>query len=80
VASNTGVPILRPAAQAAAEAGPAAEPVAAGDTASWLVDPETLLLVEDDAGDALLVVPRDRAQDVRAVVEALKKKGRGDKL
>jgi len=29
-----------------------------------------------DAGDAVLVVPRDRAQDVRAVVEALKAKGR----
>jgi len=26
------------------------------------------------------VVPRDRAQDVRAVVEALKARGRGDKL
>lgn len=33
-----------------------------------------------DAGDALLVVPRERAQDVRAVVEALKARGRGDKL
>jgi mannose-1-phosphate guanylyltransferase len=33
-----------------------------------------------DAGDALLVVPRDRAQDVRAVVEALKARGRVDKL
>ncbi len=33
-----------------------------------------------DAGDALLVVPRDRAQDVRAVVDALKAKGRSDKL
>ena len=33
-----------------------------------------------DAGDAVLVVPRDRAQDVRAVVEALKKAGRVDKL
>jgi len=33
-----------------------------------------------DAGDALLVVPRDRAQDVRAVVDALKARGRGDKL
>jgi len=55
VASNTGVPMLRPGTQAAAEAGPAAEPAAAGDTSSWLVDPETLLLVEDDPGDALLV-------------------------
>ena len=33
-----------------------------------------------DSGDALLVIPRDRAQDVRAVVEALKARGRGDKL
>jgi mannose-1-phosphate guanylyltransferase len=33
-----------------------------------------------DAGDAMLVVPRERAQDVRAVVEALKAQGRGDKL
>jgi mannose-1-phosphate guanylyltransferase len=33
-----------------------------------------------DAGDALLVVPRDRAQDVRAVVDALKAQGRSDKL
>jgi mannose-1-phosphate guanylyltransferase len=33
-----------------------------------------------DAGDALLVVPRDRAQDVRAVVDALKAAGRTDKL
>jgi len=33
-----------------------------------------------DAGDALLVVPRDRAQDVRAVVDALKARGRADKL
>lgn len=33
-----------------------------------------------DAGDALLVVPKDRSQDVRAVVEALKAQGRTDKL
>jgi mannose-1-phosphate guanylyltransferase len=33
-----------------------------------------------DAGDALLVVPRERAQDVRAVVDALKSHGRSDKL
>jgi mannose-1-phosphate guanylyltransferase len=33
-----------------------------------------------DAGDALLVVPRDRAQDVRAVVDALRARGRNDKL
>jgi mannose-1-phosphate guanylyltransferase len=33
-----------------------------------------------DAGDAILVVPRDRAQDVRSVVDALKARGSGDKL
>ena len=33
-----------------------------------------------DGGDALLVVPRERAQDVRAVVDALKAQGRRDKL
>ena len=33
-----------------------------------------------DAGDALLVVPRDRAQDVRAIVDALRAAGRTDKL
>jgi len=33
-----------------------------------------------DSGDALLVVPRDRAQDVRAVVEELKKTGRTNLL
>lgn len=33
-----------------------------------------------DAGDVLLVVPRERAQDVRAVVEVLKARGRDDKL
>jgi mannose-1-phosphate guanylyltransferase len=30
-------------------------------------------MVVVDSGDALLVVPRDRSQDVRAVVEALKR-------
>jgi mannose-1-phosphate guanylyltransferase len=33
-----------------------------------------------DSGDALLVVPRDRAQEVRAVVDALKAKGRSGQL
>ena len=37
-----------------------------------------LVVVETD--DAILVLPRDRAQDVRAVVEALKAKGRTDLL
>lgn len=47
VAVPAGAPTLRPRVQ---------PPVAAADVGSaWLVDPETLLLVEDDAGDALLV-------------------------
>lgn len=33
-----------------------------------------------DSGDALLVVPREKAQDVRKIVEALREKGRTDKL
>jgi mannose-1-phosphate guanylyltransferase len=33
-----------------------------------------------DSGDALLVVPRDRAQDVRAVVDELKRSGRSGML
>ena len=37
-------------------------------------------LIVVDAGDAVLVLPRDRAQDVRAIVEALKSAGRHDKL
>jgi mannose-1-phosphate guanylyltransferase len=37
-------------------------------------------LVVVDTDDALLVIPRDRAQDVRLVVEALKKAERGDLL
>jgi mannose-1-phosphate guanylyltransferase len=32
-------------------------------------------LVVVDTEDALLIVPRDRAQDVRAVVDALSKRG-----
>jgi mannose-1-phosphate guanylyltransferase len=39
-----------------------------------LVGVEGLAVVETD--DAVLVIPRERAQDVRAVVEALKKSGR----
>ena len=37
-------------------------------------------LVVVATADAVLVVPRDRAQDVRAVVDALKARGRSDKL
>ena len=33
-----------------------------------------------DAGDAVLVVPREKAQDVRKIVDALREKGRTDKL
>jgi mannose-1-phosphate guanylyltransferase len=42
-----------------------------------LVGVEDLVLVETD--DALLVVPRERAQDVKYVVEQLKARGDGDK-
>lgn len=35
-------------------------------------------LVVIDGGDALLVCPRDRVQDVRQIVEELKRKGRND--
>jgi mannose-1-phosphate guanylyltransferase len=41
-----------------------------------LVGVEDLVVVETD--DALLVVPRSRAQEVKAVVEALKARGDGD--
>jgi mannose-1-phosphate guanylyltransferase len=37
-----------------------------------------LVIVETD--DAVLVVPRDRAQDVRAIVDALTKSGESDKI
>jgi mannose-1-phosphate guanylyltransferase len=32
-----------------------------------------------DSGDAVLVVPKDRAQDVRKVVDELRARGRPDK-
>ena len=41
-----------------------------------LLGVKDLVLVETD--DAVLVMPRDRAQDVRAVVEALKEHGEGE--
>jgi mannose-1-phosphate guanylyltransferase len=37
-------------------------------------------LVVVDTGDALLVMPRDRAQDVRAVVGTLEARGAADVL
>lgn len=43
-----------------------------------LVGVENLCVIETD--DALLVIPRERAQDVRAVVQALGKRGETDKL
>jgi mannose-1-phosphate guanylyltransferase len=43
-----------------------------------LVGVNDLVVVETD--DALLIVPRDRAQDVRAVVDALAKRGETDRI
>jgi mannose-1-phosphate guanylyltransferase len=37
-------------------------------------------LVVVRAGDAVLVMPRDRAQDVRSIVDELRRRGRGDLL
>jgi len=41
-----------------------------------LVGVDDLVVVETD--DALLVVPRERSQDVKAIVDALKSRGDGD--
>ncbi len=43
-----------------------------------LVGVNDLVIVETD--DAVLVIPRERAQDVRAVVDALQKRGESDKV
>lgn len=43
-----------------------------------LVGVDDLCVIETD--DALLVIPRDKSQDVRAVVDALKARGRADLL
>jgi mannose-1-phosphate guanylyltransferase len=43
-----------------------------------LVGVQDLVVVE--TADAILVMPRNRAQDVRAVVDALKSSGRTDKI
>ena len=52
----------------------------AGQSAKrWaLIGVSDLVVVETD--DAVLIVPRDRAQDVRAVVDALAKRGETDKI
>ena len=41
-----------------------------------LLGVKDLVVVETD--DAVLVMPRDRAQDVRAIVDALKERGNAD--
>jgi mannose-1-phosphate guanylyltransferase len=52
---------------------------AGGSRKRWaLVGVHDLVIVETD--DAVLVVPRERAQDVRAVVDALNKSGEHDRL
>ncbi len=43
-----------------------------------LVGVHDLVLVETD--DAVLLIPRERAQDVRAVVEALQARGETERL
>ncbi len=56
-----------------------AVPAAAKGKKTWaLVGVHDLVIVETD--DAVLVIPRKRAQDVRAVVEALRERGEGEKL
>jgi mannose-1-phosphate guanylyltransferase len=48
--------------------------VASGKTKTWaLAYVEDLVIVETE--DAVLVIPRERAQDVREIIEELKKKG-----
>jgi hypothetical protein len=46
--------------------GPVSPDDAAEGHADWLIDPETLLLVEDDAGDAVLVEELLRDSGLRA--------------
>jgi len=50
--------------------------LAGGGRVVALVGVEDLCVVQTD--DALLIIPRDRAQDVRAVVAALRERGRED--
>ena len=50
-----------------------------GKTKRWaVIGVDDLVIVETD--DAVLVVPRERAQDVRAAVDALSKRGETDKI
>lgn len=49
-----------------------------GERMVALVGVRDLCVIQTD--DALLVIPRERAQEVRAVVEELSRRGRGDKL
>ncbi len=49
-----------------------------GDKVVALIGVRDLVVVQTD--DALLVMPRDRCQDVRQVVDALRERGRTDKL
>jgi mannose-1-phosphate guanylyltransferase len=49
-----------------------------GDKVVALIGVRDLVVVQTD--DALLVMPRDRCQDVRRVVDALRERGRTDKL
>jgi mannose-1-phosphate guanylyltransferase len=51
---------------------------ASGKKVIALVGVQDLVVVDTD--DALLVIPRDRAQDVRLVIEALKAKGKTSAL
>ncbi len=51
---------------------------ASGKKLVALVGVNDLVVVETD--DAILVLPRDRAQDVRAIVDALKSRGRNELL
>jgi mannose-1-phosphate guanylyltransferase len=51
---------------------------ARGEKRWALVGVSDLVVVETD--DAILIIPRERAQDVRAVVDALAKRGETDKL
>lgn len=69
---------LSPGAIAIEASGNLVRTLGAGGKTVALVGVDDLVVVETD--DALLVIPRDRAQDVRLVIEALKASGRTDVL